>query len=76
LKLSEFQASIFCEIISKNSFLSHIFGLGMARERNLDRNQYFLINQLSDISRLGLIQSKLAAGTRIAQGGSVSHSWF
>ncbi|VDP37474.1 unnamed protein product [Heligmosomoides polygyrus] len=27
---------------------------------------------ISDVSRLGLIQSKLAAGTRIAQGGSVS----
>jgi len=26
---------------------------------------------ITDVSRLGLIQSKLAAGTRIAQGGSV-----
>ncbi|KIH63947.1 diacylglycerol kinase accessory domain protein, partial [Ancylostoma duodenale] len=26
---------------------------------------------ISDVSRLGLIQSKLAAGTRIAQGGSI-----
>ena len=27
---------------------------------------------ITDISRLGLIQSKLSAGLRIAQGGSVS----
>lgn len=31
---------------------------------------------IPDISRLGLIQSKLAAGVRIAQGGSVSFSKY
>lgn len=31
---------------------------------------------IQDVSRLGLIQSKLAAGVRIAQGGSVSYFKF
>lgn len=36
---------------------------------------YFQVVGVSDVSRLGLIQSKLAAGIRIAQGGSVRRKY-